>query len=174
MYFFSLNGLVNHLKEEKNTEYESFQYLLGWIIFSSFSTKTWFEQKGHPGGDLKLIIASLVGGAIGACIASLIVSSYFRSNGGRSGKHFLHRIMALTWVVGWRLSVVLIPSVTLFYYYLDAAPLLALAGLLGAFFIALLYAVMTVNYRLKQIHVAAEGRPASVAAVEPGTDLPEL
>lgn len=114
MFFWNLRGLVEHLKSERNTERESFQYLLGYILLGFIRVGEFSERPAKAAPDTLSIAMMVFVMIVLGFIAFSVLRMFFNANGGNSGKHFLHRMLALNWVLGFRLLVIFVPACILF------------------------------------------------------------
>lgn len=105
MYFFDLNGLSDHLRLEKNTQRESLQYLIGFYILEAFGgyIRLGSDGKENSNSFFEMSFGQMVTSAIFAAlflaIGIWVISYFYRANGGDNGKFFLHRILAIGFVL---------------------------------------------------------------------------
>jgi hypothetical protein len=112
MYFLDIKGLIQHLKAEANTEYESYQYTIGVMLCALVNLEV-ITGRSEIKPSLIGAVSALFFLVMGGGIVYKVLQSYYRSNGGDAGKFFLHRLMSISWVVGCRLSLVLGPLLIL-------------------------------------------------------------
>lgn len=157
IYFLDLNGLTEHLKQKKNTEYESFQYTIAFLIINCISSDVYLGREAIPAGDLGAILSVFAMGVLYAAVGFFIVRSYYRSNGGEKGEFFLHRTLSLSWVIGWRIFLVMAPVLVLFYFLKESSSLGMVLVLTICAIGSALYYLTTMNKTLKKISQATTG-----------------
>ncbi|MBT3979743.1 MAG: hypothetical protein HOE90_00240 [Bacteriovoracaceae bacterium] len=133
MFYLNLEGLILHLKNEKNNQRESFLYLLySYLLFKLIDIFQLFYPSPKPdsfntkiGGVVIIVILSM--------IFCSILRSYYQSNGGNNGRFFLHRIISLWFVLTLRISLVTLPAFLLLLLASKFAnpALMLFAGLIG-------------------------------------------
>ena len=111
MYLVSISKLKRELARDELTG--SFPYFIAYFTLDAVLISIWgmYAVEGSPtaldGIEAALYFVVVVGGT---------VASYY-SNGGRSGMVFLDRYFALTWVLGIRFLLALLPIMVIFEYY---------------------------------------------------------
>lgn len=162
MYYFNLRGLINHLANEQNTEKESFLYSFYNIILLSLPIEEALGAETTKGLGIWAIPLFL----ISILFCYLVLKSYYTSNGGDNGKHFLHRTLALSFVLMLRIAIVMIPFLGLILaassqssliiegispltssYFMLAIGIIFFIGIIGS----IVYYISTMNRALKTI-----------------------
>lgn len=167
MYFWNLKGLIQYWKDGKFTQRDSYNYLFANLcLWAIMQMDTVFRKKTASDGDasflMKLIVVGVVLG-IGFLVLQKVLSSYYRSNGGDGGTHFLSKLLSLWFVVTIRVSAVIFPLLILSSMTgtpgepLSAMSLGILALLLIAAIGGFIYTVTTINNSLKEIRQASGG-----------------
>ena len=163
MYFVDLKGLCSHLRNQKNSEYENFQYLVGYIILACLPLELFFELTAYTkpvpndtSSTFVTVFGTVGGSTLAGIIGYLVLRSYFRSNGGSAGKDFLPRFLSLTWVLGWRISFVLWPAYFIGWLYVISNPLAVFAIVLLLLLVCAVYYFVKMNQALQEIHAATQ------------------
>lgn len=111
MYIVSINKLKRDLTADGWNG--SFPYFIAYFMLDALVVATWgmysFQDELTllDGIEAGLYFAAVVGGTVAA----------YYSNGGRAGTAFLDRYFALAWVLGIRFTIILIPILLGFGYF---------------------------------------------------------
>lgn len=157
MYFLNLSGLIEHLKLDRQTEYESFQYVLAFFIWGQLPIDIFFDTPAKAAvSSFGVLVGQLVGRAIFIVIGFLVIRCFFRANGGTNGKHFLHRMLALSWVIGMRIFLfVLLPVIVLFRLMhgssFDGFNIIYVVGFFAMCFGIIIYSYLAITGALREI-----------------------
>ena len=110
MIWFDIKALENKISNNELTEKEGFSYLLAYSILSLFA----LAFAANKSGGLMMLAEF----AISVLITIWGLRTIYEVNYEIDGKDFLKRYFAITWVIGMRLFIVLIPlSIILGIFY---------------------------------------------------------
>ncbi|MBX9769276.1 MAG: hypothetical protein K2X47_18510 [Bdellovibrionales bacterium] len=163
MFFLDLKGLIEHLKENRNTEEETYHYLLAeyvlMAIWQGASAMLKTDSTSSSSSEVSSLPLALLGILAGTGIGIAALRFLYNCNGGSQGRHFLNRMLALGWVIGLRTLAVAIPVGLIAELFSSVAPLavsiFVLVGCLGC--LAYLFLEM-----VKALE-AVSGRPRVIA-----------
>jgi hypothetical protein len=118
MYNFDRDGLVASLASRPLSSHEGYQYILSFFLFGLFND--WFSEalkvvlglpdststRGYPG--LTVLVYGVIFGFV-FLIGRTILNWLYESNGGSADDQFVGNILAASWVVNLRYSLIYYP-----------------------------------------------------------------
>jgi len=111
MYWLNLKALENQISNNELTEKDGFNYLLGYSILTTIivtiSSVSIFQNKTGLGIALLEVLISVI-------ITILGLKAVYKANKEKDGKDFIKRYFAISWVIGFRLFLVLIGLIIIF------------------------------------------------------------
>ncbi len=107
MHFFNLDGMLDDLKADRISERQYFRYLIGYAAAVGFPTE--FLMSSEQAKRAPEPLLQLIGYGIGLGLLYWFLSSLFRANRGEHGKNFFLRHLMLSWVIGFRSYIVVVP-----------------------------------------------------------------
>lgn len=135
MHFLNLDGMIDDLKANRISEGQSFRYLVGYFVVVGFPSQIF--NSGEPAQKTPEALPLLIGYAIGIGLLYWFLSSVYRANRGDRGKQFFLRYFLLSWVVGFRSSIVTIPLIAIVSFLVKLEAVKVSTGV-SMFFLALL------------------------------------
>lgn len=100
MIWFDLENLERKIARDELTDKDGFHYLLAYFILTPIS--------GILPSNVNILI-SLMQGCILVAITIWGMKELYKVNNEFDGKDFLKRCLAITWVVGFRLLIIILP-----------------------------------------------------------------
>lgn len=112
MYFLRLEPLKRELAAGPLPAQRALPYAVAWMGLSTFVGNPQFSEPGSPGWDWFVTLFGVVAALLGTVAA-------YRANGGAEGSDFVGRLLAVWWVVGWRVLLMLALPIMAVYLMLD-------------------------------------------------------
>ena len=160
MYFIDLKGLIQQLKSRQLKPSEEMAYIFAFAVMNLL-TSVLFPKAGHKVSVESVGIGILFGG-IGLGIAWALLNGFLKANGGDKGQQFISRLLALAWVVSFRVTLVLLPFLAAMQMAVAYKEEVGVNGLLAVVAVsviiligALVYSYLTIKKSLKEISSAA-------------------
>jgi hypothetical protein len=113
IYFYNLRGLIEELKVARPRSKENFCYCVAYVLFSMTMNLLSLGGSKTPEPSAASYAIALVIGIIMFGIFFFIFRMIYAANGGDEGQYFLDRLLALTWVAGFRVATLIVPLVIL-------------------------------------------------------------
>lgn len=152
MYIWKIGELKAQLSQGELSEPEAFKYLMANTVLYSLSTIQYFDPNRYD----------TLSGFLGLCITIAGLWFIYKCNGGKNGKHFIHRYLSVGWVVFVRFFVLFILPASIILslfqeFYLGGIP--EETGFFDVFYINMaevvyvLWMAKHINYVAKQPNV---------------------
>lgn len=140
MYILNINGLTEHLSNNKPTSREALQYVLGWVVLSLMvQISSLFESKKAPSENIFMILGvGIIGMGIGYLIFRAYANALYSRNGGDLGEYFLDRAVAIIFVASCRCSIICYPISLIFLILLRTSVIQGGGILAGALMMIIL------------------------------------
>lgn len=158
MYFVDLKGLTVHLQNNKPTSRESFHYVLAYMgsgMFEGAFSKFYSSKPAQPPANITEFLINMLVLLVLFFITYLILLGYYRKNGGDNGKFFLDRLIAIVWVVGFRVGIILLPLIAAFYMFKEHIPSVLLIALVILIFASFIYMFLTIRSTFEKIRIGS-------------------
>lgn len=150
MYFFNFKKLVEHLRAGRDTERETYYYLLAYLICAQLGRLGELQRPAQE-KDSYMVLGFTV---LGCIVSFLALRTLYFANGGDNGKKFVSRLLALSWVASIQYLIVIISMavVAAAAMYIAQAGWIAIYILPGTLLITAVYFFVKVLNGIKEVN----------------------